>query len=128
MQFIKFVYIGVGGALGALSRTLLAELVRMWQPLGPAGGTLTVNLLGCLVLGTVTGAAEPDGSKQALLNWFLISGFLGAFTTFSTFQADAVGLWGADKDRALLYLTLSVVGGAIAFVAGVKGVEVVSPG
>jgi CrcB protein len=77
--------VGIGGAVGALLRTGVASLADVDAfPLG----TLTVNVLGSLVLGFVTAA----GAGNAVVLLFG-SGACGAFTTFSSFAFETVRLW-----------------------------------
>ena len=75
------VWIGVGllGGLGAVARVLLTRVAG-----AAARGTLLVNLLGALALGALVGAGV-DGDALLLLG----GGLLGAFTTFSTWMAEA---------------------------------------
>ena len=116
--WVKVGLIALGGALGALLRTGASELVGAWSQRAWLG-TLVVNLVGCLVMGFSRGAVElfDWGSPEARV--LLFSGFLGAFTTFSTFKADAVGLWGTgSKLMSIGYLTVSVAGGALFFMLG----------
>lgn len=85
---------------------------RLWSvdPAWPIG-TLVVNLLGCFALGLLGGAAERAAPELRLV---LGAGFLGAFTTFSTFGVEALDLLQRNVEAALLYLATSVVGGLIA--------------
>lgn len=73
--------IAVGGFLGAVTRYLFYLLIesKTWQP---KAATWLVNSIGSLVLGTFVGSRS--------LSAFWITGFLGAFTTFSTMALDAV--------------------------------------
>lgn len=75
------VWLGVGvlGGAGAVARVLLTRLGG-----GPVRGTLLVNVLGALALGVLAGAGV-DGDALLLLG----GGLLGAFTTFSTWMAEA---------------------------------------
>lgn len=75
------VWVGVGllGGLGAVARVLLTRAGG-----GPVRGTLLVNLAGALLLGGLAGGGVGD---DALL--LLGGGLLGAFTTFSTWMAEA---------------------------------------
>ena len=85
------------GALGALSRWGLGALVdRLVTGEFPAG-TFLANALGCLLLGVVTGVSA--GALPDHLRLPLATGFLGSFTTFSTFSVDSMklleqGAWG----------------------------------
>lgn len=107
--------IAAGGALGALSRYWLGSHVhRLWDGNWPLG-TLLVNTGGSLLIGIVFVLLERE---QLHPDWrsVLMIGFLGAFTTFSTFSLETVELWQrGDAGIALAYVTGSVfscVGGA----------------
>ena len=78
-----------GASLGALLRWVLSMQLNPLLPLLPAG-TLAANLIGGYLVGIAVAvfAALPDISPQARL--FVITGFLGGLTTFSTFSAEVV--------------------------------------
>ena len=104
------IFIALGGALGALSRHGMAAFVNEQLGHRYASGTLIVNLLGSFAIGilyvliTEKLVIHPDWRQV------LIIGFLGAFTTFSTFSLDAVLLWeNGSAGLALLYVIGSVV-------------------
>ena len=82
----KFFIIGLGGGLGAILRYILSGLVQNWsKSISFPYGTLAVNLLGCLLIGLLTGLAETRGLFSPEVRLFIFVGLLGGFTTFSTF-------------------------------------------
>ena len=82
-------------------------------------GTLVVNLAGCLLIGMATAAVDTMGFSRPELRIFVFTGFLGAFTTFSTFEADAFGLWRlGERSLSIAYLLGSVGGGLLCFLVG----------
>jgi len=103
---ITAVGFAVAAALGALAR---AELGRRGSRPGRPLGTFVVNVSGSFLLGLLAGTAPP-------LFTVLGVGGLGAYTTFSSFAGDAVGL--GPNRRAVVYVAGSVVGGVIAAAAG----------
>lgn len=112
------VWIALGGALGALARYGLAG----WVQDGTAGtfpwGTLVVNVLGCFLLGFAFRTLQLSALPPALRGAITV-GFLGAFTTFSTFSLEAVGLIQEERwARAIGYVGGSVALGLAAFVVG----------
>lgn len=118
----KMAIVAVGGALGALGRTGLGAAVVAavgTTTVGAAAGTMAANILGCLGMGCAKAAVEVAGWGGPKLNALVFSGFLGAFTTFSTFEANTMELWSEGR-RALagLYMGGSVVGGLVAFLFG----------
>lgn len=84
-QMIKLLFIGLGGFVGAVARFGLTG--AMHQMLGRAFpvGTLAVNVLGCLVFGSLMGLIETRDMWGPSTRQFLLVGILGSFTTFSTF-------------------------------------------
>jgi CrcB protein len=118
----KIAVVALGGALGALGRTGGTALVASVSGLTDTGrvlGTLVVNLAGCFGLGVVKAASEVHHWGSAELNAFLISGVLGAFTTFSTFEENSVRLWRDGQEwLAAGYMGGSVAGGLLMFLLG----------
>ena len=110
--------VAAGGALGAVMRYGVAyaslALVGGSFPLG----TFVVNATGSFFLGFLAGAAEivPISSGIRLL---VMTGLLGAFTTFSTFSLDTVSLVRSGHlSMAFINVGLNVVVGLVALVAG----------
>lgn len=83
--------IGVGAALGAWLRWGLGTALNGYFPTIPMG-TLAANLIGGYVIGLAVGFFDHHPGLSPALRLFLITGFLGGLTTFSTFSAEAVGL------------------------------------
>lgn len=108
----------VGGAVGAPARYLTDAYVKHRFDGRFPYGTLLVNVIGCLVLGLVTGAVATGGlssEAKALLG----TGFCGGLTTFSTFSVETVELWqGRRSFLALSYLVSSVLAGLAAAAVG----------
>lgn len=77
--------LAASGALGAVARWGLSQLTHRWLGTGFAWGTLAVNLLGCLLLGLVMQLSLGSIGWSRELRLLAGIGFLGAFTTFSTF-------------------------------------------
>lgn len=100
----------VGGALGAPARYLLDFWIQSLHGRDWPWGTLAVNWIGSFALGL---AAGLDPSMASLIS----VGFIGAFTTWSTFSVEIVRLGQKDGwSQAMGYLTLSIIGGlALAF-------------
>jgi len=88
----KWIAIAAAGALGTVSRYALAGLVQRWTGAGFPWGTFAVNALGCLAFGFVVGILEDRVALATSLRPFVLVGFLGAFTTFSTFAFESAEL------------------------------------
>ncbi|HLL90961.1 MAG TPA: fluoride efflux transporter CrcB [Tepidisphaeraceae bacterium] len=112
----QFLLVGLGGAVGAVARWQLGELVLRhtpgWRfPLG----TVAVNVVGCLAAGVLAGLAARSGVFSADAKLFLFTGLLGGFTTFSAFGLETVALLRrGDHTAAAAYVMLSVGCGAAA--------------
>ncbi len=83
-------FIALGGACGACLRHLLGALSLQWFGNGFPFGTLLVNVTGSLAIGFIYGLIEQGQWLTLPLRSFLVVGFIGAFTTFSTFSLDSL--------------------------------------
>ena len=104
--------IGVGGFFGALARhaTAMATLPVVGERL--PWGTLTANLLGCLLMGLLKAGFDRAGGLPPALTLGVLTGFLGSYTTYSTFSLDTITVSRNLGPRAAaLYVGLSVLGG-----------------
>ncbi len=107
-----------GGALGAMLRyTLTAWVDQRLQSTFP-WGTLAVNVSGCLVIGILATLADERGVISQNLRIFLLTGFLGAVTTFSSFGLETWRLIEAGRLPLALANSLGSVGACLIAVAG----------
>ena len=81
----RFLWIGAGGALGALARYTVSGWVQRWGGYDFPWGTLVVNAVGCFLFGVIWSLAEDRLIVNVETRLFVLTGFLGAFTTFSTY-------------------------------------------
>ncbi|HEY5730217.1 MAG TPA: fluoride efflux transporter CrcB [Anaerolineales bacterium] len=86
-------YVAIGGALGSVSRYLLGTWTQsISKSLDFPYGTLTVNLIGCFVIGFLSQLVETRGTFTPETRSFIFIGILGGFTTFSSFGNDTINL------------------------------------
>ena len=105
-----YVAIAVGGSLGAVSRYWMSTSAHQWLGFGFPYGTLTVNLLGSLSMGFLSELLVTRLQVSDEIRIGLLAGFLGSFTTFSTFTMDVLELGTSQSAlRAVLYILLSVL-------------------
>jgi len=98
---IEWTGIAVGGVFGAWARFYITNLVgRVWRGNYPLA-TFLINITGAFLLGFITAAARPNNIFDYWLRSAVGIGFMGAYTTFSTFMFESVIL--ADR-RALVTL------------------------
>ena len=91
MTAYGFLAVGLGAALGAWARWILGILFNHIVPSLPLG-TLTANLVGGYVIGVSVEYLGRHAGLPPEIRLFLITGFLGGLTTFSTYSAEAVSL------------------------------------
>jgi CrcB protein len=116
---MRSVFIAVAGALGALARYQLQGLVNRWYGGAFPLGTFVVNVSGCFVLGGLFSALTERFVVGADLRTALTVGFVGAYTTFSTFALETVELSdGGAVGIAVLNIVASVAAGVVAVRVG----------
>ena len=81
----NLLYIGIAGFVGALARYGMSGLPHKWLDGSFPWGTLLVNVLGCLMIGALMFLVEDRRMFTPQARLFIFTGFLGSFTTFSTF-------------------------------------------
>ena len=102
--------IAAGGSIGAVARYLMSTGVHHWLGRGFPYGTLVVNIVGSLVMGLLYELFLQRLSVSPEMRAILLVGFLGAFTTFSTFSIETVLLIEQGYlIKALLNILLSVI-------------------
>lgn len=116
----KWLGLAAGGLLGTFARYFLSGAVHRVFGIAFPFGTLVVNLIGCFTIGFLAVLAEEKFLLGPAARVFLMIGFCGAFTTFSTFILETSNL---TRDGESLYafmnITLSVVLGFLVFSLGV---------
>lgn len=105
---------GLGGFIGTCLRYLVGKFAHVLFAAPFPYGTFIVNVVGSLIIGILFGLAEKTNLISTHMNVFLITGFCGGFTTFSSFADDMYLLmqnkhWGYFA----LYLGLSIVLGLV---------------
>jgi CrcB protein len=105
--------IGFGSFIGGTLRYLISGFFQVRYSAAFPFATLTVNLLGCLLIGVVFGFFDK-GSMGNDLKLFITTGILGGFTTFSAFSQETFNLIRAGQtSTALVYVLASVVLGIL---------------
>ncbi|MBC2773854.1 fluoride efflux transporter CrcB [Rhizobium sp. AQ_MP] len=102
--------VAVGGAAGSVARYLTG--IAMTRLLGPGfpWGTITVNIIGSFIIGLLTEMMARKFSAPLELRLLLVVGFLGGFTTFSSFSLDTMALFERGEGlTAFVYVAASVL-------------------
>jgi CrcB protein len=106
--------VGIGGIFGGLARFQLSKVISQKSTSVFPFGTFIINITGALLLGIVS-SLKVSNNAYLLLG----DGFLGAYTTFSTFMYEGFNLFQEnEKLNAFVYVTVSLLLGIIGYVAG----------
>ena len=104
-ETLTYLWIALGSALGGCARYAMGSAVAQWLGTGFPWGTLSVNILGGLLIGFLASTFESTTARQ-----FLMIGFCGGFTTFSSFSLETLNLLRAgEPTKAALYAVASVI-------------------
>ncbi len=116
----KLLLIAVAGSLGTLARYGLGGLVQSYAGKVFPWGTVAVNLCGCLLFGLVWSSLENRLPGSIETRSIILIGFMGAFTTFSTFIFETRNLlYDQEWLLAIGYFAIHNVGGLAALLAGI---------
>lgn len=116
MGFYGFLAVGCGAAFGAWLRWGLGVLLNPVFPTLPIG-TLSANLIGGYLVGVAVAFFAEHAGLQPEIRLFVITGFMGGLTTFSTFSAEAVTLISRSEYAWALAHTAIHLGGSLAMTA-----------
>ena len=121
MNLFLLFQVGMGGALGAISRMLISNYINRNFSLTFPIGILTINILGSFIIGLIMGGMYLKvnlGDIKFLP--FLVTGFLGGFTTFSSFSLETLYLFQEGRlTQAISYVALTMIGCLIGVYIGV---------
>ena len=113
----RFLVVGLGGAVGAMSRYGVALIVAtIWKRDFPLA-TLLINVSGSFILGLFTTFAAERTSFDPMWRLFVATGFVGAYTTFSTFEYETQRL---TESGAVWWGALNVITSVVAGFAAVQ--------
>ncbi|MCX4584052.1 fluoride efflux transporter CrcB [Streptomyces sp. NBC_01481] len=107
---MNWLLVALGAAIGAPLRFLTDRAVQTRHDSVFPWGTFAVNVVGCLVLGVLTGAVTA-GAASSHVQLFLGTGLCGALTTYSTFSYETLRL---VEDGAKFYAAVNVIAGVVA--------------
>lgn len=112
--------VGAGGFIGSVARFLSQQLIARYYPSSFPWGTLTVNILGCLIIGAVYALGEKGNILTPDIRLLLATGFCGGFTTFSSFAYENIALIrDGEFLYTFLYIAASVIIGLLAAYVGI---------
>ena len=105
---INLIFVAIGGATGAILRYILTNISKTIFT-SSIYGTLTVNIIGCFLIGYLVTSDFSKNINENFVKFFLIIGLLGSFTTFSAFSYEVVNLIISKKILiAFIYISISI--------------------
>ena len=117
---MTYLFIFIGGGLGAITRYGASNMFNLYFTYSIPHATFWINTIGSFFIGLLSVLFQTKGTPP-LWQLFFITGFLGGFTTFSTFSLEALSLWLAgEHTKTLLYLMLHLTLTLFACFLGIK--------
>lgn len=112
--------IAIGGAMGAMGRYWVSSCLLPISSYKFPYATFSVNVVGSLLMGFLYVLIVERGGLPEQARHLLMVGFLGAFTTFSTFSLDAISLWqNGGQTMALIYVFTTVFSCLLAIIVAI---------
>ena len=116
-----FLLVGIGGFIGSISRYYSQQIISKRFPSALPYGTLTVNIVGCCLIGIIYALSEKGNILTPEWRIFLATGFCGGFTTFSTFSYESINLINdGEWFNVSLYVAISVIIGFLSTYPGIS--------
>ena len=102
----NIIFVGFGGALGAISRFGINEIMERYFVNSSSYSLFLVNVIGCFVIGFIIGTSMPEKNTTY---YFFIIGFLGSFTTMSALTYQTIMIANTNLIHAVSYIMFTVV-------------------
>ncbi len=119
LESMNYLWVGAGGFFGAIARYAIGTWMTRLFGLTFPYGTFVINISGCFLLGVLLAVLDARTTLPSALRLAGPVGFVGAYTTFSTFEYETLRTaQQGQRGVALLYVLLSVVLGYLAAWAG----------
>ncbi len=119
-MYRSLLLVAIGSCIGGVSRFLCQQFVQKHFPSSIPLGTLSVNIIGCFIIGVIYGLANKNDILSPELRMFIATGFCGGYTTFSSFAYENISLIQEGEFYYTgLYILLSLIIGFAAVYAGI---------
>ena len=102
----SILFVGFGGALGAISRFGINEIMERHLINSSSYSVLLVNVIGCFLIGFIIGTSMPEKNTTY---YFFIIGFLGSFTTMSALTYQTIMIANTNLIHAVSYIIFTII-------------------
>lgn len=117
----NLLFIAAGGAIGSVLRYLTSVwTVKLIGPNWFLTGTTAANIIGCFLIGVIAAILHEKELMDNTIKLFLIVGFLGGYTTFSSFGLEGFEIATVSVQKSLVYIGFQVITGIGAVWAGLS--------
>lgn len=117
---VNWIAIAIGGTLGCWLRYGQTQAVQYWFGRDFPWATLSINVMGSFLMGFLFVMTAERSDISPVIRLGILTGFLGGYTTFSTFSMETFALVQSDQNaRALIYASASLVLGFLGTAVGV---------
>lgn len=117
----NLLFIAIGGAIGSVLRYLTSVwTIKLIGQNWFFSGTTAANIIGCFLIGIIATLLQEKGLMENTIKLFLIVGFLGGFTTFSSFGLEGYEVAAVSLQKGLIYMGFQIVSGIAAVWAGIS--------
>lgn len=125
-MLVNFLCVAIGGGTGAMARFAVSLALSRLAVAGIPLAVISVNIVGSFLMGLAATYLAKRG--MGYVSPLVMTGFLGGFTTFSTFSLEAVTLYETGHPaQAAIYVLGSGIGSIIALMAGISLARMISP-
>jgi CrcB protein len=119
-MYRSLLLVAIGSCIGGVSRFLCQQFIQKHFPSSIPFGTLSVNIIGCFIIGVIYGLANKNNILSPELRIFIATGFCGGYTTFSSFAYENISLIQEGEFYYTgVYILLSLIIGFAAVYAGI---------
>lgn len=117
----NLLFIAAGGAIGSVLRYLTSVwTIKLIGSNWLISGTTAANIIGCFLIGIIATVLQEKGLLDNTIKLFLIVGFLGGFTTFSSFGLEGFEVATLSLQKGIIYMGFQVFTGIAAVWTGIE--------